>query len=325
MNSVAKKKNNNNNNNDNDKENRSIKRKSNDKLEISLSSKNNKTLKLYGIGFDKEELDYYSELFESLGRNPRLIELFDLCQSNSEHSRHWFFKGRYIIDGITSNVSLFKKVKDTLVKPHNSLVAFSDNSSVISGFKTKTAILDTNNFYNVESSSSICDKVRLESCSDNFSLGLLNETMNPVLTAETHNFPTLVCPFEGAATGVGGRIRDNQSTGRGAELIFSNAGYIVGDIEREQPITGTSYQIPSKMLIEASNGASDYGNKIGEPITGGFTRSIYYNTNDTIDTNDMCDTSVTSYENSLSKQTHYEYLNPIMSVSYTHLTLPTKA
>ena len=226
---------------------------------IAFDEAGSQLLSTYGVKFDTTEFEYYKEVFNN---SANLIELFDLCQSNSEHSRHWFFGGKYNIN----NTSLFTSVKSTLNRYSNSLVAFSDNSSVIRGFNTLTYIYDINH-----------------------SLTTDVKSIHSVLTAETHNFPTLICPFEGASTGVGGRIRDNQSTGRGAKLGQSLAGYCVGDITRLTPLYGTPYQIPIDMLIAASNGASDYGNKIGEPIVGGFTRSIGVELNK-----------------------HYEYLKPIM-------------
>ena len=205
----------------------------------------------FGISFDQQELRYYKTLYQKQNRKPNIIELFDLCQSNSEHSRHWFFNGEYSIDNQIVDKSLFKVVKETLSPNSNSLVAFSDNSSVIKGGETSILKVDKSGdfFFNLE------------------------ET-NLVLTAETHNFPTLICPFEGASTGVGGRIRDNHSTGRGARIQQSLAGYCVGRESRIDRLFNTPYLPPLDMLVEASNGASDYGNKIGEPIVGGFTRSI---------------------------------------------------
>lgn len=208
-------------------------------------------LQQFGISFDNQELEYYKNLYKKLNRNPNIIELFDLCQSNSEHSRHWFFNGEYSIDNDLVDKSLFKVVKDTLNSNSNSLVAFSDNSSVIKGAETSILKVDKSGdfFFN-------------------------SEETNLVLTAETHNFPTLICPFEGASTGVGGRIRDNHSTGKGARIQQSLAGYCVGRESRLDNLFNTPYLPPLDMLVEASNGASDYGNKIGEPIVGGFTRGI---------------------------------------------------
>ena len=220
-------------------------------------------LSKFGVKFDDQEFEYYKNI---LNNQANFTELFDLCQSNSEHSRHWFFGGKYLVNNQLQDKSLFKSVKETLNSKSNSLVAFSDNSSVISGFECETLIYDVNN-----------------------SIKTTKQLLNSVLTAETHNFPTLICPFEGASTGVGGRIRDNHSTGRGAKIVASFAGYCVGDIDRIEKLYDTPYQTPLSMLVEASNGASDYGNKIGEPIIGGFTRSLGVN---------------------LGK--HYEYLKPIM-------------
>ena len=213
---------------------------------------NNSVLKPYGIEFDKYEIEMYRELYKSLCRLPTFIELYDLCQSNSEHSRHWFFKGNLFPYNSKKylNHTLFDMIKSTLIEPNNSLVAFSDNSSVIKGFEINQLIEDKQ-------------------------ITKINKTiLDIVLTAETHNFPTLICPFEGANTGVGGRIRDNHATGRGAYLIASLAGYCVGDVNfNESGKLKYGYNNPLDILIEASNGASDYGNKIGEPIIGGFTRS----------------------------------------------------
>ena len=149
------------------------------------------------------------------------------------------------------NKSLFKVVKDTLDSSLDSLVAFSDNSSVIEGAETNILKVDKSG-----------------------NLFFEQEDTNLVLTAETHNFPTLICPFEGASTGVGGRIRDNHSTGRGARIQQSLAGYCVGQESRLDKLYNTPYLPIVRMLIEASNGASDYGNKIENPAVGGFTRGI---------------------------------------------------
>ena len=213
---------------------------------------NNSELSKYGIQFDSYELDIYTQLYKSLNRLPTFIELYDLCQSNSEHSRHWFFKGNLLPYNSSQylDYTLFDMEKSTLIQPNNSLIAFSDNSSVIAGFEINQLI-------------------------ENETKSKFNKNiLDIVLTAETHNFPTLICPFEGANTGVGGRIRDNHATGKGAYLISSLAGYCVGDVKfNESSNSKYGYNNPLNILIEASNGASDYGNKIGEPIIGGFTRS----------------------------------------------------
>ena len=220
------------------------------------------------LNMDKDDITYYTDLFKNkIKRHPTSIELFDLAQSNSEHSRHWFFNGKLCNKSIPIEQTLFQMVKSTLT-PHNSVIAFSDNSSAIKGYNISTLIPQ---------------QINDISSSTMYKYTKANKEYDITLTAETHNFPTGIAPFPGAATGIGGRIRDNQSIGRGGLIIASSAGYCVGNLFLKD------YPLPwevkheyhkkisvaaSKILIEASNGASDYGNKIGEPIIIGFTRSF---------------------------------------------------
>ncbi|CAN0095729.1 unnamed protein product, partial [Discosporangium mesarthrocarpum] len=134
-----------------------------------------------GLGFDEWDLDFYLDLFKNkLGRDPTDVELFDMGQANSEHSRHWFFGGKMVIDGEEKDKTLFRLVKDTLTKdkPHNSIIAFHDNSSAIRGPKCSRAIPLTPG-----KASPLVTRDR---------------TLHPILTAETHNFPSGVAPFPGA-------------------------------------------------------------------------------------------------------------------------------
>ena len=139
-----------------------------------------------GLAFDASDVQYYYNLFANvLKRNPTDVECFDLAQSNSEHSRHWFFRGKQVIDGVAQPYSLMDMVKSTLRENDpNSLVAFCDNSSVIRGFRVP-ALLP------LDSSKPSAFKLRPD-----------KET-HLLLTAETHNFPTGVAPFQGATTGTG--------------------------------------------------------------------------------------------------------------------------
>lgn len=201
------------------------------------------------LGFDHFDIVYYTQLFNELKRNPTNLELLDLSQSNSEHARHWFFKGKLIKDDIILPKSLFQLVKDTQKYTNDrSIVAFRDNSCVFRADKKINYFLPnliTNKYSTQE------------------------EQFHLTYTSETHNFPTSVAPFQGATTGTGGRIRDNQCVGRGGIVISGVAGYCVGEIE---PSKSKYWQKNLKTLIEASNGASDYGNKFGEPLILGFTR-----------------------------------------------------
>ena len=216
----------------------------------------------YKLALDNDDIKWIKDLSDKLDRNLTKVELFDLAQSNSEHSRHWVFNSKLILENDSNNdeielentlfslVKLPLKYKKNMEEkrgiPDNSLVAFSDNSSAIKGFNG----------------------------------------INPTLTAETHNFPTGIAPFQGATTGVGGRIRDNLAIGTGGDITASLAGYCVEDIginsvnieNKCLQFLNDNYSKPlhsgRHILTEASNGSSDYGNKVGEAIIGGFVRTF---------------------------------------------------
>jgi phosphoribosylformylglycinamidine synthase len=218
-----------------------------------------------GLGLDDWDIDYYYHFFvKDMGRNPTNVECFDLSQSNSEHSRHWFFKGRLIIDGREMPENLMAIIRQTLDRnPNNSVIAFKDNSSAIRGYDIETII--------PEKPGSVSP----------FRKG--QEHYHIIFTAETHNFPSGVAPFPGAETGTGGRIRDVQATGRGSLVVAGTAAYCVGNLNIPgYPLAweDAAFPYPSNLAgpltieIEASNGASDYGNKFGEPVIQGFTRSF---------------------------------------------------
>lgn len=218
-----------------------------------------------GLGLDDWDKEYYYNLFvNDLGRNPTNVECFDLSQSNSEHSRHWFFKGRLIIDGQEAPHNLIELIKRPLtINPGNSVIAFKDNSSSINGYEITTILPDRPG-----------NPSRFVKSWTNYDV---------IFTAETHNFPSGVAPFPGAETGTGGRIRDVEATGRGGLVIAGTAAYCVGNLfipgyELEWEDKTFSYPdnlaSPLEIEIQASNGASDYGNKFGEPIIQGYTRSF---------------------------------------------------
>ena len=218
-----------------------------------------------GLGLDEWDIEYYYNLFvNDIGRNPTNVECFDLGQSNSEHSRHWFFKGRLIIDGKEMSQTLMDIIKQPLRKNlRNSIIAFKDNSSAIHGYEILTIIPE----YPGKPS-------RFQNTKLNYHI---------IFTAETHNFPTGVAPFPGAETGTGGRIRDIHATGRGSIVIAGTAAYCVGNLQipgYPLPWEDSSFEYPANLAtplqieIDASNGASDYGNKFGEPVIQGFTRSF---------------------------------------------------
>ncbi|XP_053121790.1 phosphoribosylformylglycinamidine synthase [Hemicordylus capensis] len=217
-----------------------------------------------GLAFDSWDLDFYTALFQKLGRNPTSVECFDLAQSNSEHSRHWFFKGRLVMDGKEVKESLFESIMKTQEHSNpNNVVKFCDNSSAIQGREILSL------WPRDPSRASPFEK--------------RTSTRHVIFTAETHNFPTGVAPFSGATTGTGGRIRDVQCTGRGAHVIAGTAGYSFGNLHIPEyplpwedpalPYPG-NFARPVEVAIGASDGASDYGNKFGEPVLAGFARSF---------------------------------------------------
>jgi phosphoribosylformylglycinamidine synthase len=217
-----------------------------------------------GLGMDTWDLRFYHDLFaRRFGRNPTNVECFQLAQANSEHSRHWFFKGKLRIHGKEVPETLFESIRQTLhANASNSVIAFRDNSSAIRGFEVSTIIPE-----------------RPGKVSPFISA---RPQYDILFTAETHNFPSGVAPFPGAETGTGGRIRDVHATGRGALVIAGTAGYCVGNLNLPSyPIPGelpelkypSNLAAPLQILIGESDGASDYGNKFGEPVIQGFTRT----------------------------------------------------
>ncbi|CAK8716849.1 Phosphoribosylformylglycinamidine synthase [Candidatus Electrothrix gigas] len=221
-------------------------------------------LDLPGISMDDWDRNFYYEYFvKKHQRNPTIVEIMDLNNANSEHSRHGYFGGKQVVDGEEQEGTLFQVVKDTLkANPKGSLVAFKDNSSVVAGHAITTLLP--------------------KEPGQPSPLQASKAVYHPLLTAETHNFPTGVAPFPGAETGTGGRIRDVQGTGKGGFVMAGTTGYCVANLH----IPGydlpweVALPCPSNLAsaltieIEASNGASDYGNKFGEPMIQGFTRSF---------------------------------------------------
>nr|XP_039249517.1 phosphoribosylformylglycinamidine synthase-like [Styela clava] len=219
-----------------------------------------------GLAMDDQDIKLYTELFQNkLKKNPTSVECFDLAQSNSEHSRHWYFNGIMTIDGKVQDKTMFQLVKETqLHSNNNNVIAFCDNSSAIKGYQVDAIAPEE-----IGKPSSLCKESVMR---------------HITLTAETHNFPTGVAPFPGATTGTGGRQRDQHAAGRGSHVVAGTAGYCVGILNlshHELPWedhgkwkTPSSLATSSRIIIEASDGASDYGNKFGEPVIAGFFRSF---------------------------------------------------
>ena len=211
-----------------------------------------------GLSLSDEEVEYLQEVASRIGRPLTDSEVFGFSQVNSEHCRHKIFNGTFVIDGEEMPTSLFKLIKKTAATHPNTIVsAYKDNVAFIEGprvtqFAPKTA--DKPDFY----TESLFDAVIS-------------------LKAETHNFPTTVEPFSGAATGSGGEIRDRLAGGKGSLPLAGTAVYMTpySRLEENRPWEGGMparnwlYQTPIDLLIKASNGASDFGNKFGQPLIAG--------------------------------------------------------
>jgi phosphoribosylformylglycinamidine synthase len=211
-----------------------------------------------GLALSTEEEDYLRSLSERLGRPLTDSEVFGFSQVNSEHCRHKIFNGTFVIDGEEKPSSLFKLIKKTSQENPNGLVsAYKDNVAFVKGPRI-------NQFYPENPDTP-----------DFFTEKPLNTVIS--LKAETHNFPTTVEPFNGAATGTGGEIRDRLGGGKASLPIAGTAVYMTSyprlspEHKWELMINPRVwlYQTPAEILIKASNGASDFGNKFGQPLICG--------------------------------------------------------
>ena len=211
-----------------------------------------------GLALSKQEIIYLEGLSKSLGRPLTDSEVFGFSQVNSEHCRHKIFNGRFVIDGTELEESLFQMIKKTSKTNPNSIVsAYKDNVAFVSGPEIEQFAPKDGSVPSVYETSTIKSVISLK--------------------AETHNFPTTVEPFNGAATGSGGEIRDRLAGGQGSLPLAGTAVYMTpysrvkGDRKWEEgfPKRNWLYQTPLDLLIKASNGASDFGNKFGQPLISG--------------------------------------------------------
>ena len=211
-----------------------------------------------GLALSTEEMDYLKQVEKDCGRPLTDSEVFGFAQINSEHCRHKIFGGTFVIDGKEMESSLFQLIKDT-TKAHR--------GKIISAYKDNVAFAEgpvIEQFAPADHSKP-----------DYFQVKDIKSVIS--LKAETHNFPTTVEPFNGASTGTGGEIRDRMGGGKGSWPIAGTAVYITSyprtDEDRawEQvlPVRKWLYQTPEQILIKASNGASDFGNKFGQPLICG--------------------------------------------------------
>lgn len=218
----------------------------------------NKTL---GLALADDEIDYLVESFRELGRNPTDVELMMFAQANSEHCRHKIFNATWTVDGAARQKTLFQMIKRTYeASPDGVITAYSDNSSVIQGFTARRLQIDplSAEYLTVEEPAHILMKV------------------------ETHNHPTAISPFPGAATGSGGEIRDEAATGRGARAKAGLCGFSVSNLripgfeQRWETDFGRPGHIASalEIMLEGPIGAAAFNNEFGRPNIAGYFRTF---------------------------------------------------
>ena len=222
-----------------------------------------------GLALSKDEVKYLDELSERIGRKLTDGEVYGFAQINSEHCRHKIFNGTFIIDGKEMPHSLFSLIKETSRRNPNHIVsAYKDNVAFIEGPQAEQFA-----------------PVR-QDVPDFFKTKVIDTVIS--LKAETHNFPTTVEPFNGAATGSGGEIRDRMAGGKGSMPLAGTAVYMTSyprleatrQWEEQFVERQWLYHTPLDILIKASNGASDYGNKFGQPLICGSLLTFEFNSDD---------------------------------------------
>ena len=213
-----------------------------------------------GLALSDDEIDYLVSSYNDLKKNPTDVELMMFAQVNSEHCRHKIFNADWIVDGESKEHSLFRMIREThMQNPHGTLVAYSDNSSVLAGSKSERFFpnAETKEYQSVEEDIHILCKV------------------------ETHNHPTAISPFPGAATGSGGEIRDEGATGRGSKPKAGLSGYSVSNLripDARRPWEGKEAKpariaSPLQIMLEGPIGGAAFNNEFGRPNINGYFRT----------------------------------------------------
>ncbi len=215
----------------------------------------------WGLALHESEMQYLADCFTSLGRNPSDVELTMFAQLNSEHCRHKIFNAHWTIDGVVQAHTLFEMIRHTAaVASHGLLSAYQDNAAVIEGAVGERFMVQT----------------------DSGCYGYITEAIHPLMKVETHNHPTAICPFPGAATGSGGEIRDEAATGQGAKPKAGFTGFAVshlripGWVHPWETDPGKPDHMASALMImlEAPLGAAGFNNEFGRPAIAGFFRTF---------------------------------------------------
>ncbi len=216
-----------------------------------------------GLALSLDEMDYFAEYFSGIGRNPTDVELMMFAQANSEHCRHKIFNANWIIDGSPREASLFTMIRNThRQNPAGTIVAYADNSAIIEGARIARFYAGESNEY-----------------------GYADEQTHILMKVETHNHPTAISPFPGAATGVGGEIRDEGATGRGAKPRAGLCGFSVsnlnipGFIQPWEQAADSAYGRPERIasalqiMLEGPVGSAAFNNEFGRPNLSGYFRT----------------------------------------------------
>lgn len=218
-----------------------------------------------GLALSPDEVDYLVENFTRIGRNPTDVELMMFAQANSEHCRHKIFNADWVIDGVKQDYSLFAMIRNThKLNPGNTVVAYADNASIIEGGKIRRFYPRAGGKY-----------------------GYSEEDMHFLMKVETHNHPTAISPFAGAATGAGGEIRDEGATGSGSKPKAGLTGFSVSNLNIpaftqpwEQGTDGSTYGKPGRIasalqiMIDGPLGGAAYNNEFGRPNIAGYFRTL---------------------------------------------------
>ena len=222
-----------------------------------------------GLALSADEVDYLFDNFTKIKRNPTDVELMMFAQANSEHCRHKIFNADWVVDGITQAHTLFGMIRNThQLNPGNTVVAYSDNSSIVSSHVTGEI---TKRFYP-------------QTNADNaHSYGFVEEETHYLMKVETHNHPTAISPFAGAATGAGGEIRDEGATGIGSKPKAGLTGFSVSNLNIPnfvQPWEEKAYGKPSRIasplqiMTDGPLGGAAYNNEFGRPNIAGYFRTL---------------------------------------------------
>jgi len=226
-----------------------------------------------GLALSFEEVRFLKYISKKIGRKLTDSEIFGFSQINSEHCRHKIFNGQYIIDGIEHDMTLFQWIKLTTKEhPNDVISAYKDNVAFIDGPEIEL----------------FCPEQ--DDVPSDFTIRKAESVIS--LKAETHNFPTTVEPFFGASTGSGGEIRDRMAGGKGCMPLVGTAVYMTSKPQLEEPVADENgtvperrkflYQTPEEILIKASNGASDFGNKFGQPLITGSLLTFEHQEGETL-------------------------------------------